>query len=198
MIKSKPAKLHWNYFLSIETDLIKTSRFIEFCGDNLGTYSIELARILISASSEVDVILREICNLILNDESANNINDYRKVIQQNLPEIIDEPVFIHRYGLEFIPWENWNNDENPDWWRSHNKIKHQRNEHFNMANLQNALNSVGALLICVTYYYRMIFQEKNRGRNIIIDLNKTTELLKPLPQLFKLRNDYYRHPVYLY
>ena len=198
MIKSKPSKLHWNYFLAIETDLIKTARFIEFCEDNLETYSIELAHILISASSEVDVILREMCNLIDEDRNANNINDYREVIQQNLPKLISEPIFIHRYGLEFVPWENWNGDDSPNWWRSHNKVKHQRNEHFNMANLQNALNSVGALLICMTYYYQMIFDIKYRDKKIEIDLNKTTELLKPLPILFRLRHEYYRHPVYLY
>jgi hypothetical protein len=195
MIKSKPSKLHWNYFLAIETDLIKTARYIEFCEDNLETYSIELAHILISASSEVDVILKEICNL--KGEKADNINDYRVAIQKHLPEFINEPIYLSRYGLEFRPWENWNEDTNPDWWRSNNKVKHERNQHFELANLQNALNAVGALLISVTYYYQIIFNEKNKSKKEI-DLNKTTEWLKPFPSLFKLRNEYYHHPVYLY
>lgn len=195
MIKSKPSKLHWNYFLAIETDLIKTARFIEFCEENLATYSIELAHILLSASSEVDVLLREICNL--KGVKANNINDYKLFIQQNIPEFIDEPIYLNRYGLEFMPFENWKNDNNPDWWSSHNKVKHERNQYFELANLQNALNSVGALLICVTYYYQIIFNEKY-GAKKAIDLNKTTEWLKPFPSLFKLRKEYYHHPVYLY
>lgn len=198
MIKSKPSKLHWNYFLAIETDLIKTARFIEFCEDNLQTYSTELAHILISASSEVDVILREICRIVDVNKNANNINDYREVIQEYLPNMINEPIFIHRYGLEFVPWENWNDNESPDWWRCHNKVKHQRNKHFDMANLQNALNAVGALLICMTYYYQIIFNKKYLDQKIEIDLNKTTELLKPFPQLLRLQNEYYHHPVYLY
>jgi len=198
MIKSKPSKLHWNYFLAIETDLIKTARFIEFCEDNLQTYSIELAHILISASSEVDVILREICKILDEDKNANNINDYREVIQEYLPDLINEPIFVHRYGLEFVPWENWNGDESPNWWRSYNKVKHQRNEYFNMANLQNVLNSVGALLICMTYYYQIIFAGEYLDKKIDIDLNKTTELLKPFPNLLRLRNEYYHHPVYFY
>lgn len=150
MIKSKPSKLHWNYFLAIESDLIKAARFIEFCEDNLYVYSIELAHILLSASSEVDVLLREICRL--KKIKADNINDYRLAFQEHLSEFINEPIFISRYGLEFTPWENWNEDDNPDWWRSHNKVKHGRNQYFELANLQNTLNAVGALLITVTYY----------------------------------------------
>lgn len=89
MIKSKPSNLHWNYFLAIESDLVKTSRFIEFCEDNLSVYSIELAHILLSASSEVDVLLREICNL--KKIRADNINDYRIAFQELLPDFINEP-----------------------------------------------------------------------------------------------------------
>ena len=193
MIKSKPSKLHWNYFLAIESDLIKTARFIEFCTDNLYVYSIELVHILLSASSEVDVLLREICRI--KKIKADNINDYRMAFQEQLPDFINEPVFISRYGLEFTPWENWNWDDNPNWWRSHNKVKHERNQYFKLANLQNTLNAVGALLITVTYYQQLVFNEQH-GKNI--DLNKTTEMLKPFPTLFRLRGDYYRHPVYLY
>lgn len=140
MIKSKPSKLHWNYFLAIET------------------HSIELAHILLSASSEVDVLLREICNL--KNIRAENMNDYRSNIQKYFPEFLNEPMYLSRYGLEFRPWENWNDDINPDWWLSHNKVKHERNQHFELANLQNALNAVGALLICVTYYYQIVLNDK--------------------------------------
>ena len=193
MIKRRPSNIHWNYFLAIESDLIKTARYIEFCEDNLGVYSIELAHILISASSEVDVLLREICRL--KKIKANNINDYRIAFQENLPEFINEPIFITRYGLEFTPWENWNGDDCPEWWRSHNKVKHERNQYFEQANLQNTLNAVGALLIAVTYYHQLEFNARLEKK---INLNSTTERLKPFPQLFRLRNEYYQHPVYIY
>lgn len=198
MIKFKPSNHHWNYFLAIESDLINVARFIEFNDDNLQTYSIELAHILLSASSETDVILKQICNLIDEGKPANNINDYREVIKPNLTEFINEKIYINRYGLEFIPWENWNNNLNPNWWKSHNNVKHQRNEYFNQANLQNTLNAVGALLITVTYYYQIAFDIQNKDKKVNIDLNKTTELLKPKSQLLRLTSKYYRHPVYIY
>ena len=191
-------KLHWNYFLAIESDLINLTRFIEFNNDNLKTYSIELAHILLSASSEIDAILKQICYLIDKNKTANNINEYQEIIKANLPEFTNEKIRINRYGIEFTPWEKWNEGLNPTWWKSHNNVKHQRNEYFNQANLENTLGAVGALLITVTYYYQIVFENQYKEKKIIIDLNKTTELLKPQTNLLKLRSKYYHHPVYLY
>ncbi|MBP6506947.1 MAG: hypothetical protein KA257_05225 [Opitutaceae bacterium] len=39
------------------------SRFIEFAEDNFPTYSLELVRLLLAAGSEIDVALKELCNL---------------------------------------------------------------------------------------------------------------------------------------
>lgn len=63
MITFKTTMLHWNYFLAIEKDLENLSRYIEFDESNLKTYSIELTHILFSASSEVDVVMKQLCCL---------------------------------------------------------------------------------------------------------------------------------------
>ena len=60
MITFGTPKHHWNYFLAIEKDLEHLSRYIEFSDANLGTYSIELTHLLLSASSEVDVVMMNI------------------------------------------------------------------------------------------------------------------------------------------
>ena len=70
MITSVKTKHHWNYFLAIEKDLEKLSRYIEFSNDNLDTYSIELTHILLSSSSEVDVIMKQLC-LLMNPTAIN-------------------------------------------------------------------------------------------------------------------------------
>src|SRR5947208_1619957 len=120
MITFKTPKHHWNYFLALEFDLEKISRYIEFA------YSIELTRILLSASSEIDVIMKQLCTLIDSFKNYNNINDYRILIQNNLPEIINEEISINRFELLFKPWESWSGEKNPDWWKSYNNVKHQR------------------------------------------------------------------------
>ena len=63
-IEEKESLLHWNYFLAIESDLGKVSRYIEFTQENFGVYSIELAHLLLTSASEVDVVAKGICRFL--------------------------------------------------------------------------------------------------------------------------------------
>ena len=153
--------VHWNYYIALEQDLSKVSRFIEFSEANFNTYSIELAHLLLAASSEVDVVLKSLCNFKNSGKNHRNINDYRETITAESPSLIDERCFINRYGLELQPWISWGGGENPFWWHSYNNVKHQRDTHFNEANLKNTLNAVAALSLVALYYYREVFSEVN-------------------------------------
>jgi len=144
-IKQTVNRLHWSYFIALGQDLTQASRFIEFTEKNYSVFSIELAHILLATSSEVDVILKDLCNIINEDKKHENINDYKETIQEKLPNIINEVCYIPRFGLELHPWSNWNDDSNPNWWRSYNNVKHQRSKYFEEANLKHALNSLAAL-----------------------------------------------------
>ena len=187
-IHYEKTKLHWNYYLAIERDFENISRYIEFSEKNNNTFSIELARIIMSASQEVDVIMKGICGL-LGNKKADNINQYGSVIREKLKELIEEEVFISRFGMRSIPWLNWNKeDENPLWWRANNKIKHQRTSHFNHANLKNAFNALGALLIVNIYYYKLE-QEKEMGKSV--SMKDVTNNLDARDNFMKLRDEYY-------
>jgi hypothetical protein len=189
MIKFETPKHHWNYFLAIEEDLRNISRFIEFSEENLNTYSIELAHILLSASSEIDVILKQLCHLLEPAIKVDNIDKYRAIVKEKLPLLINEEIKINRFWLVFKPWENWNNEEiNPDWWKSYNKVKHERNIHFNNANLRNVINAVWALLIVIIYYYKLSFQEEQNSEMNFKDV--TRELLSE-SKFVEMNSDYY-------
>lgn len=188
MITFGTPKHHWNYFLAIEKDLENLSRYIEFSNANLGTYSIELTHILLSASSEVDVIMKQLCSLVVPTQAANNINDYKNIIQAHLQDFINEEICIDRFGLSYKPWKNWNGTQNPNWWRSYNNVKHQRNNHFNEANLQNTINAVGALLLTVVYYYKHAFSNEAKYS---IDFKETTIQLQPESSFMRIKANYY-------
>ncbi|KQO40965.1 hypothetical protein ASF15_20860 [Pseudomonas sp. Leaf83] len=181
--------VHWNYYIALEQDLSKVSRFIEFSEDNFETYSIELAHLLLAASSEVDVVLKSLCNMKNNQKNHKNINHYKETIATNLPELIHEKCFIHRYGLELTPWSNWASKENPLWWGSYNNVKHERNSHFHEANLKNTLNSVAALSLVTLYYYREVFSQENA-----YTFKDVTRRLQPTASLIEFDNNYsYSH-----
>jgi hypothetical protein len=152
---------YWEYFLSIEQDLEKCSRFVEFSTSNYQTNSIEFARIIMAAAAEVDTVAKELCNLISPQSQTRNIVEYAGVILGKYPKIINVEVSIHRYKLKVQPWNGWSTSSSPKWWQGYNKIKHERTTHFDRANLENAIHSVSALLLLILYY----FKERNNGGN---------------------------------
>jgi hypothetical protein len=188
MITFKTPKHHWNYFLALERDLENISRYVEFEESNLHTYSIEFTHLLLSSSSEVDVLMQQICKLLRPNCSVGNIDDYRGIIKQDLQTIINEKVVIDRFEMTFKPWENWNGDQNPVWWKSYNKVKHERHNFFKQANLQNTLNSIGGLLLAVIYYYKLAFSKES---NSDISFKHTTYQLRPESTFIRIDADYY-------
>lgn len=155
-IQETTSLLHWNYFLALESDVERLARFVEFTSNNFATYSIEMTHLFLAAASEVDVVAKQLCSIL--DETANvaNIEQYRDVLRRCLPKIESSLIIIPRYGLELSPWSDWLNNETPEWWRAHNKVKHQRCEHFALANLENVLNAMAGLFMLILYYYRCI------------------------------------------
>ena len=59
-IKTAKIDPHWNYFLAIERDLEPLSRYVEFNPKNFDCYSIEIARLLLAAAAEVDIVCKQI------------------------------------------------------------------------------------------------------------------------------------------
>lgn len=161
---------YWNYFLAIESDLARLSRYIEFNDDNFNAYSIEMAHLLLAAASEVDVVAKQHCKIIDPGKKPEKINEYRIIYIAKLPEIKDIKVYLPRYNLEVTPWSYWDQDKTPEWWSAYNKVKHQRGDYFNRANLKNVLDAIGGLFVILLLFYR--------------SQNKKTRL-NPTPMLFK-------------
>lgn len=145
---------HLNYFSCLEDDLLQLSRWIEFSADNESAYSIELARLLMTAAAEVDVVAQALCKAIDKKRDASSINVYQAVLMNAVPMLAQAEVEMPRFGMTFKPWSNWGEKDNPpDWWQGNNKVKHHRAEHFRQANLKNVLNATAALLILLLLFH---------------------------------------------
>ena len=188
VIAANPAKLHWNYFLALEKDMEVVSRYIEFCDANFSVFSVELGHLLFAAASEVDVVAKLLCKQIQPEAPRANIDDYKAVLKPAIPALPKTKIFVPRYGLEFKPWSNWAGTENPVWWRSYNKVKHQRDAHFDQATLKNALNALGALLIVTFHYYsrKLAIPPKQ-----VLDPKDATQQLDPESTLLRFHENYY-------
>jgi hypothetical protein len=183
---------HWNYFLALEDDLAKVSRYIEFSESNYDTYSIELAHLLLAAASEVDVVLKILCDEVSPEITHDNINKYRQTIQAKQSHLIGEHCTIPRYGLKLTPWTEWdrNRESNPIWWQSYNKVKHHRDSDFDKANLKNVLDAMAGLALANLYLQRRYtkFPAQSIGHMSRVVLN-----LHPQTSLLQFNRDYYEY-----
>lgn len=145
---------HWNYFLSLEEDFLHISRFIQFHKDNNETYSIEFARLILAACSEVDVVAKSITKVL--GRPTEKIHEHMAALLSAHPDIPKHKVIMDRFGMDVMPWDNWAQGNTPDWWKSHNAIKHDRGNHFKEANLMNTFRSISGLFILLIYYLRQL------------------------------------------
>ena len=153
-IRQPESFLHWNYFLALESDLERLSRYVEFTEHNFHTYSIEIAHLLLATASEVDVVAKKLCARHRPKPKAEGINAYCDVLKTAYPDMGQMEVSVPRYGLSLMPWDKWRKNEPPQWWSDHNKVKHHRSDHFHAAHLQNVLNAMGALFIVAVLLYK--------------------------------------------
>jgi hypothetical protein len=147
-----------------------------------------------AGTQEVDGLMKKLCQLIRPGSNPQSIKHYRDIIKVDLPIINEEIIKIPRFGMSSIPWLNWqSNDDNnsPEWWIANNNIKHNRTENFEQANLKNAFNCVGALLMITLYYYKLKMESE---QNQSINWTDITSILKPKAILFTLKDDYYHEP----
>ncbi|HEY9671284.1 MAG TPA: hypothetical protein V6D11_07565 [Waterburya sp.] len=169
---------YWHYFLTIEEELVKFSRYIEFHEDNYKTYSIELARIQLSVGSEIDVVAKLLCQN-LGCQKAKNICDYNKIILATYPNLPDFVVEIPRYRLEFTPCKDWKPANSPKWWTNYNKVKHQRSSHYQEANLENVLQAMAGLITINLYYLKNKGSTSGSGIDICMDYEMRPKLFFP-------------------
>ena len=149
---------HWDYFLTLEDDLLSSSRFVAFEPENFATFSTEFSRIILMSASEVDTVLKILCKEIDPTSKPHTIVEYHPIITSKFPNFTNFRTTIRRYDLDFEPWIDWTSTNGPDWWsKCYNKIKHERDLYYNKATLKNAILSCSALLGVLLYFYELKF-----------------------------------------
>jgi hypothetical protein len=149
----KQFALHWDYYLTIEQDLFQSKRFVEHANFNFSAYSSEFAKILLLAASEVDVVIKVLCNALAPEKKPKRIDQYANILLGRIPAIVTFEIMVNR--IKLCPWGGWRieNDGSPIWWKACNNTKHDRGAKFTEANLLNATLAVGALRIILMLLY---------------------------------------------
>lgn len=151
-IQRHATHVHWNFFLALEEDVERLARFVDLSGNN-ATYSIEIARLLLGACAETDVVLKQLVCRLEPGCRAEKLGGYFVPLVTRLPNFRKFEATIPRFGVKLRPWSGWRQDRAPLWWSAHNKVKHERHDHFIQANLKNCLNAVAGLYAATLHLY---------------------------------------------
>jgi len=180
-----PTFPHWNYFIALEEDLERASRYVELVQANEKTYSLEFAHLLFAASSEVETVMTLVCILFDPNTKANNFHACAKLLRKHFPRMWEEQVKLPRFGLTLRPWEEWKNNKGvPFWWMSYNHVKHERHSKFAEATMKNAVNALAALYLIVL---ELICRERRGDRLFVRDTREVMMTrVVPRPRLFDL------------
>lgn len=142
---------HWRYFLALEEDVERTTRYVEPHPSNYRTFSIEYARLILGICSEVDVVAKVLCASINPKAMVDNMDDYRALIGAKYPKFHTVKILVPRFELAMEPWKEWREGANPGWWKDHQKVKHQRHQFFALADLEHCIVSAAGLFSLVLY-----------------------------------------------
>lgn len=145
--------VHWRYFLALDEDLERTSRYVEFCDDNLECYSLELSRILMMASAEAEVVAKQLARTVDPASDPKNMGVCREILAEHFRSLPTATVHAVNDRITFHPWAGWRDGSRPEWWQAYTDVKHERHIHFRQGNLRNALEAVGGLMVLAVYLY---------------------------------------------
>lgn len=141
---------YWNYYLSLEDDIARTSNYVEPKGQE-NVYSIEFAKILVLACIEVESVLKQLA-FEIKGSKQNGMSDYITVILEEWPDLPTASVYISRTDKTVKPFDGLSlTSDKLDWWNSYGEIKHGRGYTFEKANYSNAIMALSALYILIFY-----------------------------------------------
>lgn len=147
------------YYAELEKEFFLTESFVTIEKDNFKTYSIKYNMLYQSICSEIDCLLKEICNLINPSIKVRKMPEYYDIVVAKYKKITKEVVIFNKSKIQIKPWAKWTKEKAPEWWTYYNNVKHHRfekdkknNYNYKNANLKNLMNALAALYIVEQYY----------------------------------------------
>lgn len=177
------------YFISLEDRFLDIARYIDINEKNIKTFSSEIAINYMAASSEFEVVLKELCKLICPDKNYRwaKMSSMLDIVTSEYPSFISETVFLSRYKIEVTPFATWFTKDIPIWWKSNGELKHNRSVYYEEANLENLIDSISALQIVNHYLvWKSLCPRQSR--------NAPALHMDQHPKLFRLKNVNYDGP----
>lgn len=135
----------------IENDFKKLFDYIELNDNNKNTFSHRIYELILRICTEFELNCKGILEENGYNRSGNlNITDYFKINASS--KLNEYEVRLNVWTpapLTIKPFQDWNSSIFTSllWFQNYNSVKHNRNTNFNLASLENLVNSIAGLFV---------------------------------------------------
>lgn len=191
--------MFWPIYLKLEQEFKELSYYITIDKNQLKTYSIKIADLILRASAECENIASELCKkegIKFVDSKGHirkvvNFNEYIEALNKiyNLQRKNVNPVYENisnnAFDIKLTPFVkrkikvNGKEKEVIPWYNAYNKIKHDRIKNYKKANMENLILTLSALFLLNIYY-----KDKTFYVNDSYDVNKVIQQIEGFSDVF--------------
>ena len=163
--------LYWPVYKNLEREFLKLADYIHFSDDQLGTYSMFIADLIVRCSVEIEALSKELyCmlggNMSPTDSEGNARDLYFDTDCLDLLEkrwiISKKQIVVSAINFYFTDEQNKTltplhkahkrGTSGSKWKQAYQAVKHDRRNSLKKANIENLLHALGALYILNLYY----------------------------------------------
>jgi len=155
--ESEMKEMH--FFIALEDELKSSFNYIEPERDNLGCYGAKFVSLLTSVCVEFESLSKELISVFRPNAKVGDISNIKKNLLELFPNLDENEVRITRLNVSRFPFNGWNDGSKLDWWSDYGQIKHNRIKSYHLANLNNVIDAMSALVVIVLYLSR--FRDSN-------------------------------------
>ena len=181
--------LYWPIYQSLENELLNITNYIKFEDNQINVYSDMLLNLLLRISIEIESISKDLylkyggetfdneAEMYFDTVCLNYLENKWQLSKKNI-QIVNPNMFFSERFSNLTPLKNANKrgSSGPKWKRAYQAIKHNRVENYVAGNLQNCINSLGALFILNVYYKDNTYKLSNLAEANNFDLSQGSKI----------------------
>ena len=141
---------YWNPYMLSEREFLEITDYVALRKSNYQTCSEKLVRSLLTTCELFESAMKAMYDFA---SKRPSFPDYAEKLDGDTLFDRSCRITVERghEPIELAPFAEMTKEKAPEWWSSHNKVKHDRMQEFPQGNLENALNALAAL-----YYVNLI------------------------------------------
>lgn len=166
-------------YLLLEKEFLNYIKFVPLTSEHYDVWSIKLANLLLLIGSSIDSFFKNALpyslSVLLSEYYSNNhgqyhgrisdLNKYHSMLTndkanmgifrdvfQEFYKLGNKPVYVLSNKEKLIPFNKWEIDQTPNWWKVYRDLKHDRIKHRKSSTLGITLNALSALFLLNIYH----------------------------------------------